>query len=133
MDRYAHGERVLHGDSRSNADAPLHGVDSSDEPATPLDLQLQSNTLFPNSINKIAVSVSGTEARFEIDSWDWGIGVAEDLGQSKQLFIWGQGARSVGRSTMVGVLTGGFEQTDYSGYPPVEVKCESFQLEAVRR
>ncbi len=97
------------------------------------DLKLQSDTLFSHWSNNISVSAFGPDARFEIEAWDWGLGIAEDLGQSRQLFIWGEGGGSVGHSTMTGVLTGGFEYTDYSGPVPVGVKCKSFQLEAVRR
>jgi hypothetical protein len=96
------------------------------------ELDLQSETLFAHWSNNILVSVSGTEARFEIESWDWGIGIAEDLGESKQLFIWGEGSGSADDSRMVGILTGGFEYTDYSSQVPVGVKCQSFRLEAVR-
>ena len=96
-------------------------------------LKLQSDTLSSNWSNNIFVSVSVIDARFEIEAWDWGLGISENLGQSRQLYIWGEGGGSVGHSTLAGVLTGGFEYTDYSGQAPVRVKCKSFQLEAVRR
>ena len=98
------------------------------------DSKLQSDALTSNWSNNISVSVSGTDARFEIEAWDWGLGIVEDLGQSRSLFIWGEGGGLAGHSTLVGALTGGFEYTDYSGQAPVGViKCKSFQLEAVRR
>jgi hypothetical protein len=97
------------------------------------DVRLGSDTLFRHWTNTIVASVSGTDASFEIPAWDWGVGIAEDLGQSRQLFIWGEGAGSVSPSSMVGILTGGFEYTDYSGQAPVTVTCDSFQLRGVRQ
>jgi hypothetical protein len=102
-------------------------------PPSSFDLKLQSDTIVPHWSNNIVISVSRTDAHFDIPAWDWGLGIAEDLGQSRQLFIWGDGAGSVGRATMEGVLRGGFEHTDYSGGAPMTVKCELFQLKAVRR
>ena len=43
------------------------------------DLKLQSDALTSNWSNNISVSVSGTDARFEIEAWDWGLGIVEDL------------------------------------------------------
>ena len=43
--------------------------------------------------------------------------------------IWGEGGGSVSHSTMAGVLTGGFEYTDYSGQAPFNWKRSDGEAE----
>lgn len=96
------------------------------------EIQLYGATLYKHWSNRISVSLSGTAGRFEIEAWDWGLGIAEDLGESRQLFIWGEGAGSATDSTIVAVLTGGFEYAEYAP-PRAMVNCESFDLKGFRR
>jgi hypothetical protein len=97
------------------------------------EIRLRGATLVSHWSNTVWVLPSGADARFEIPAWDWGLGIAEDLGDSRQLSIWGEGTGSVTTSTMAGVLTGGFEFTVYAGRAPSDIRCESFRLTGVKQ
>jgi hypothetical protein len=71
--------------------------------------------------------MDGTEGRFVIDAWDWGLGIVEELAPRTSLTIWGEGKGQVTESKMMIPLSGTFEYHDYTGSSvsgPV-VKCES--------
>lgn len=109
----------------------MASIERARYPPHEFSVRLRGGMLIPHWSNEILIAAAGGDARISIPAWDWGVGIAEDLGESKDLFIWGEGAGSVSAVTFVAVLEGGFEYTDHSGQSTI--KCESFQLAGVRR
>jgi hypothetical protein len=71
--------------------------------------------------NRLSVGVSGSFAR--ILSFDYGIGIAEQVAPSTYVSIWGEANADIAGPTISGVWAGGFEYCEGSAAGPGFYRC----------
>jgi hypothetical protein len=87
-------------------------------------IALSGAEFYPSNLNNsLGVGVSGSFAR--ILSFDYGIGIAEQLAPSTYVSIWGEANAQVIGSTISGEWSGGFEYCEGSGTGPGFYRCST--------
>jgi hypothetical protein len=83
---------------------------------------LSGATFYPSNANdSLGIGIAGTYGR--VTTFDYGIGVAEELAPSTYVHIWGVADVSVQGATISGPLSGGFEYCQGSGLGPGFYRC----------
>jgi hypothetical protein len=81
-----------------------------------------NGTFYPSNLNNsLTVGVAGSFAR--VASFDYGIGIAEQVAPSTYVSIWGQSDVEITGTTISGVWSGGFEYCEGPGAGPGFYRC----------
>jgi hypothetical protein len=85
-------------------------------------ISLNAGTFYPSNLNNsLAAGVAGSFAR--VTSFDYGIGIAEQVAPNTYVSIWGQANAEISGPTISGVWSGGFEYCEGSGTGPGFYRC----------
>jgi hypothetical protein len=86
-------------------------------------IALSGADFYPSNVNnRLSVGVSGSFAR--IFSFDYGIGIAEQVAPSRYVSIWGGANAEITGSMISGVWSGGFEYCEGPGAGPGFYRCD---------
>ena len=85
-------------------------------------ISLNAGIFYPSNLNNsLTVGVAGSFAR--VMSFDYGIGIAEQLAPNTYVSIWGQSNAEISGPTISGAWSGGFEYCEGSGTGPGFYRC----------
>ena len=85
-------------------------------------ISLNGGTFYPSNVNdSLTAGVAGSFAR--VVSFDYGIGIAEQVAPSTYVSIWGQSIAEITGATISGIWSGGFEYCEGSGAGPGFYRC----------
>ena len=86
--------------------------------------ELSGATFYPSNVNdRLTIGVAGTYGR--VSTFDYGIGIAEEVAPSTYVQVWGDAEVSVQGGTMSGPMNGGFEYCEGSGLGPGFYRCNA--------
>jgi len=81
-----------------------------------------AGTFYPSNLNNsLTAGVAGSFAR--VMSFDYGIGITEQVAPNTYVSIWGQSNAEISGPTISGVWSGGFEYCENSGAGPRFYRC----------
>ena len=87
-------------------------------------ISLSGGTFYPSNLNNsLTVGVAGSFA--SVRSFDYGIGIAEQVAPSTYVSIWGASKAEIIGATISGVWSGGFEYCEGSGAGPGFYRCST--------
>ena len=85
-------------------------------------ISLNAGIFYPSNLNSsLTAGVAGSAVR--VMSFDYGIGIAEQVAPNTYVSIWGQSNAEISGPTISGVWSGGFEYCEGSGLGPGFYRC----------
>lgn len=94
--------------------------------------ELSGANFYPSNVNRsLGIGVAGADGR--VSTFDYALGIAEELAPSTYVHVWGVADVSVQGGTISGPLSGGFEYCEGSGLGPGFYRCSARPLVCERQ